>query len=268
MSIFITGDCHGEWNRRFNTKNFPEQKTMTKEDFVIVCGDFGYWTASEQQDHWLDWLNRKPFTTLFVDGNHENFDGLYSMPAESWKGGRIHRVRASVIHLMRGQIFQLEDRTFFTFGGASSHDVQGGILDRDDPEYRRKKRRLDELWIPYRINHVSWWAQELPSEEECQEGLRNLAAAGWKADYIITHCCPGSLLARMRLAERYPSDRLTEYLEHIRQKTRYRRWYFGHYHKTANVGKRETVIYEKIVPLPQGAEEEGLPVSLFPIQKI
>ena len=38
--IYITGDCHREY-RRFNTQNFPEQKGMTKEDYVIVCGDFG-----------------------------------------------------------------------------------------------------------------------------------------------------------------------------------------------------------------------------------
>ena len=41
--IYITGDCHAEFNR-FSTKRFPAQKEMTKEDFVIVCGDFsGIW---------------------------------------------------------------------------------------------------------------------------------------------------------------------------------------------------------------------------------
>lgn len=29
MSIYITGDCHGDY-RRFNTQIFPEQKEMTK----------------------------------------------------------------------------------------------------------------------------------------------------------------------------------------------------------------------------------------------
>ena len=249
MSIFITGDCHAEWNNRFNTRNFPEQKTMTKKDFVIVCGDFGYWTDSIFQDYWLDWLNEKPFTTLFVDGNHENFDGLYDMPEENWKGGRIHRVRESIIHLMRGQIFNLENHTFFTFGGASSHDIQGGVLEPDDPEYEEKRDSLEELMLPYRIHHYSWWEQELPSREECQEGLRNLEAAGWKVDYIITHCCASSIQAQMNLAGPYPEDRLTEYLESIRRKTRDRMWYFGHYHRNANVGERETALYEKIVPV-------------------
>ena len=47
--IYITGDCHREY-RRFNTQNFPEQKGMTKEDYVIVCGDFGGVWSFEKED--------------------------------------------------------------------------------------------------------------------------------------------------------------------------------------------------------------------------
>lgn len=71
--IFITGDCHRDF-RRFNTTNFPEQKEMTKEDCVIICGDFGsVWNKekeSKEEKHLLDWLESKSFTTLFIDGNH------------------------------------------------------------------------------------------------------------------------------------------------------------------------------------------------------
>ena len=38
--IYVTGDCHGDY-RRFNTAVFPEQKEMTKDDVVIILGDFG-----------------------------------------------------------------------------------------------------------------------------------------------------------------------------------------------------------------------------------
>ena len=38
--IYITGDCHRNFER-FNRSIFPEQQEMTKEDYVIVCGDFG-----------------------------------------------------------------------------------------------------------------------------------------------------------------------------------------------------------------------------------
>lgn len=43
--IYITGDCHGNFER-FNASIFPEQNEMTKNDYVIICGDFGgVWNA-------------------------------------------------------------------------------------------------------------------------------------------------------------------------------------------------------------------------------
>ena len=141
--IYITGDYHGDFER-FNTSIFPEQNEMTKEDFVIICGDFGgVWNKDEEssmETMVLDWLECKPFTTLFVDGNHENFDRLYAYPVEKWHGGKIHRIRPYVIHLMRGQVFELAGKKIFTFGGASSHDIDGGILEPDNPDYKKKKK--------------------------------------------------------------------------------------------------------------------------------
>lgn len=58
--------------------------------------------------------------------NHENFDRLMAYPVEEWHGGKIQRIRPSVIHLMRGQVFELEEKKLFTFGGASSHDIDMG----------------------------------------------------------------------------------------------------------------------------------------------
>ena len=111
--IYITGDCHSNFER-FNTRNFPEQKEMTKDDYVIICGDFGgVWNKdgeSKVETSALDWLDGNAFTTLFVDGNHENFDRLYAYPVEMWHGGKAHKIRPSVIHLMRGQIFELEEK--------------------------------------------------------------------------------------------------------------------------------------------------------------
>ena len=49
--------------------------------------------------------------------------------------------------------------------GASRHDILGGILETEDPDFETKKRKLHKVWEPYRINHLSWWAEELASEE-------------------------------------------------------------------------------------------------------
>lgn len=78
--IYITGDIHGS-PERLGVHSFYEQKEMTRDDVVIICGDFGIvWEESGEsasERYWLKWLEDKPFTTVFVCGNHENFDRLY-----------------------------------------------------------------------------------------------------------------------------------------------------------------------------------------------
>src|SRR5699024_4647782 len=114
MSIYITGDCHGDY-RRFSTEIFPEQYTMGKNDYVIVCGDFGYWSEDREQLWWRKWLDKKPFTTLWVDGNHENYDLLAVCPVEEWNGGKVQHVAPSIIHLMRGQVYDIDGCRIFAF---------------------------------------------------------------------------------------------------------------------------------------------------------
>ena len=68
--IYITGDTHGGF-QRFSTDHFPQQKRMNRDDCTVITGDFGgLWDDSPREAYWLDWLEKKPFTTLFVDGNH------------------------------------------------------------------------------------------------------------------------------------------------------------------------------------------------------
>ena len=110
--IYATGDLHGN-SLRFQPQYFPEQAEMTKDDYMIVCGDFGcIWNGDKSDDPQLDRLEALPFTVLFVDGNHENFDALNEYPVEQWHGGNAHKIRPHVIHLMRGQAFELQGRTF------------------------------------------------------------------------------------------------------------------------------------------------------------
>ena len=62
--IFITGDCHADWSK-FSTDSFPEQKEMTRDDYVIVCGDFGVWHPDNTEKWWFRWLSEKNFTLGF-----------------------------------------------------------------------------------------------------------------------------------------------------------------------------------------------------------
>ena len=59
---------------------------MTKDDLVIICGDFGgiwnYRGETKYEHYWLKWLEEKTFITLLVSGNHENFNRLSEYPEE------------------------------------------------------------------------------------------------------------------------------------------------------------------------------------------
>jgi len=245
--ILITGDTHGDFTR-FKTDIFPEQKQMNKEDFVIVCGDFGLWHDTPEECYWFDWLENKPFTTLFVDGNHSNFDRLYQMPVRDWKGGKVHFVRDSIIHLMRGQVFEIDGKKFFTMGGASSHDIDAGILDPDAPDFKSKRKKLDRQHALYRVNHVSWWKEELPSDEEYKTARQNLEACGWKVDYIISHCCPKSVMDIIGNGM-YQSDRLTTFFEEIKDRCDFDCWFFGHYHDNRVIMRKYAMLYAHIIEI-------------------
>lgn len=248
--VFLTGDTHADWMSRLNVESFPEQREMSKDDYVIICGDFGIWDNSKREKYNLDWLEQKSFTTLFVSGNHENFDILDSLPVNEWNGGKVNFLRPYVIHLMRGQIFTIADKTFFTFGGAKSHDILSGILEPDEPNFKKKKKQLDkDPFALYRINHVSYWERELPNEKEMQEGLTNLEKYNNKVDYIITHCPYTSLLREMDDGmELYKKDYLTDYLQKVKETVQYNHWFFGHMHIDKNYSyEQSSCLYEQII---------------------
>ena len=246
--IYLTGDLHGDF-QRLSPKQFREQETLSKEDILLACGDFGgVWYGDERDDEKLDWLESRPFTTAFVTGNHENYDALQTYPLEQWRGGAIRRIRPSVILLERGQVFNLCGKRFLTMGGASSHDIQDGILEPDDPLFRLKQRTLDAREAMYRVNHLSWWKEELPSEEEYQTARGNLDRAGWEVDYIITHCCPSSVQDELSSGF-YQADALTDFLDEIAQRCRFRYQFFGHYHTNRVIREKYVLLYEQIIRL-------------------
>ncbi|MBR0535286.1 MAG: metallophosphoesterase [Clostridia bacterium] len=227
--IFVTGDTHGVWER---LNEFEFKAEPAEGDSVIVAGDFGFiFDGGEHDELILDALAKKSYTILFVDGNHENHPLLNTYPVEIWYGGKIHRIRHNVIHLMRGQVFELpisewEHRKVFTFGGAFSVD--------------RGFRRLGE----------SYWNEEIPSVEELEEGKRNLEAHNNTVDYIVTHTMPTSVikLNGYYIDDKMPDKPLTDFLDFVRENVSYTRWFAGHFHenKYANDSDRIKIMYQSI----------------------
>ena len=111
--IYVTGDTHANIDiAKLNTTKFPQQKELTKNDFVIICGDFGLcWDGSHREMWWQDWLTAKNFTTLWIDGNHENFDMLYQFPLIDKFGGKVREIAPDIYHLDRGQVLTIERKS-------------------------------------------------------------------------------------------------------------------------------------------------------------
>ena len=226
MRLFITGDTHGDIDfHKLNTKNFPQGTQLTKQDYVIVCGDFGaVWDGAKSDKYLQKWYNEKPWTTLFIDGNHENHDLLNSYPVSEWNGGKVHFITPSIIHLMRGQVYKIGNKTFFTMGGAESHDKI------------------------YRKEGISWWPREMPSNDEYEEGLENLNKVNNQVDYILSHCAPDQL--QEQIAYWYKHNKLTNYLEVVQQTIKFGWHYFGHYHIDKDfLNCKATCLYNNIIEL-------------------
>ena len=251
MAIYVTGDIHGNPNR-FSYDNFPVQKELTKDDYVIILGDFGMiWSGDNDEHEKLDWLNERSFTTLFIDGNHENFDLLSLYPIVDYHGGKAHKIRDNIYHLMRGYIFDIDGKKFFAFGGAKSHDIRDGVLDPNNynsiQQFYEAYNRMRSSGKVFRVNGISWWKQEIPDEFEMERGINSLKKVNNTVDFVIAHCAPQSIASIMG----YPDiDKLTVYFDDlIVDGLKFDKFYFGHYHRDEQVLGRFICMYERIVQI-------------------
>ena len=258
--IYLTGDTHGEFTRLSNRHLKGKDMKLTTDDYVIVCGDFGLcWEYGGTFNYGCKFFEGKPYTVLWIQGNHENYDMIKEFALEEWNGGKVrHIVRDKVILLERGQVFCIQGKTFFTFGGASSHDVEGGILERSDPDFRLKVKRARKRGLNYRIVGESWWLEELPSEEEMLEGIENIDKADQEVDYIITHCCSTRIQNVLDSGSggQYEPDVLTDYLDQIEEKVSFKHWFFGHYHADRKIDRKHTLLYQTIISLEDMKEDQ------------
>ncbi len=233
--IFITGDTHGSYDMtKLSRRHFQEGKTLTKNDYVIICGDFGcVWGGElEKSDKWWqNWLDEQTWTTLWIDGNHENHDLLQTYPVEQWHGGRIHKINNSIYHLMRGEVFTINDKTIFTFGGGYSTDRA------------------------YRKEGVSWWKGELPTHEEVNYALQSLEKYNNHVDIILTHDAPRDIkeylgfynLCDMSVyGEEYEDIHSTLYF--FKKNIVFQDWYLGHYHIDKDIGNMH-ILYNEIIEI-------------------
>lgn len=145
--------------------------------------------------------------------------------------------------------FLLFKKKIFAFGGARSHDISDGILNPDDYKPGEFRKVYNDWWDAgkmFRVKNISWWEREMPIPEEMGNGLNNLDECRNNVDFIISHCGPASTVALFS-AGTFKPDTLTKYFEEIRQRVKYKKWIFGHYHMNKNVTDKDICIYEQII---------------------
>lgn len=209
MTVVI-GDVHGRPDIIWEV-----MQVLPPGSNIICTGEFGhgfyYQYCSEEK--FYDYIAEQDILILFVDGNHEDFSKLNSLPVSVWNGGKAHIIRHNLIHLMRGEIYTINEKRIFTFGGGYS-------LDRER-----------------RTEGIDWWPEENIQETDRQNADNNLAVHNHKVDFCITHTAPIDTVGR--LAYNHPGVikkkvmeefEITNYLQLVADTTEYSKWYFGHFH--------------------------------------
>lgn len=222
--VYVTGDTHGDINFFKN----PKLKKLTEDDYLIICGDFGFlWDNSEKEKKALEVLKKKKYTICFVDGCHENYDMLGAYQPYRFKGGNAHKIAPNIYHLLRGEIFTFDRKTFFCMGGGESEDLD------------------------MRCEGESWWKDEMPTSEELMNGAKNLKDNEMQVDYVITHEAPAIAkdFIRLHTNNRMHLTPLNTYLQELMKGIEYNHWFFGSIHMDLNISKKMTAVFNDIIKI-------------------
>lgn len=216
--IYITGDTHADFSRFKD----PALRKLKKNDALIICGDFGFiWNGSPEEKKLLKKIGKLPYNVLFVEGSHENYDLLEEYEVSEWCGGKTRLISGRLRQLMRGQVFEIAEKTVFTFGGGQTDDI-------------------------YELQEGSnWWEREIPSDEELEEGLENLEKSKNKVDFIVTYEPP----AKMQdfLLGNGERNHINTYLNKIYDNVEFKGWFFGKLHLNKLVPPKYRAVYDSIV---------------------
>lgn len=219
MATFLKGDIHGNL---FEIIDFINRFNLGKNDNIIILGDCGIAWRKDKKDLaqniklWNECGNGVKL--YFIDGNHENFNILNSLPIENNMG----KIADNIYHLRRGQVYEFENKKILVCGGADSID-----------KYRR-------------IENFTWWKEEAIS----QETINDIPAGHY--DYVLTHCCPRSVFEKNRiylstlqfLDENKINHSSEDMLEQLKNKITFDHWFFGHYHINRNLDEKFTCLFE------------------------
>lgn len=86
----------------------------------------------------------------------------------------------------------------------------------------------------------------MPSGDEYAKATAVLKANENKIDYIISHCAPTSIVYELGYDEH---DELTDFLQCVKRTCKFKRWFFGHYHRDEDINDEFSLLYHRILKL-------------------
>lgn len=155
--LALIGDLHTDRHAASNALyQIADDPRITR---VVQVGDLNFLPGFARGERFLDEVNAVAaecgFVLEFIDGNHDNHEGLALLERDEMGRGV---VREHIRHLPRGFRFELDDVSFLAFGGAVS--VNRWMLTEGE----------------------DWWPGEVPTYREYHDAIE----AG-PADVIIAH---------------------------------------------------------------------------------
>ena len=184
----------------------------TDDDLLIILGDLGLdfedTAACREFTRYFKTINKK---IAVIDGNHENFGFINSLPTGDMYGGKVRILNESIVFLTRGNIYSIDGQTFFVMGGCESSE----------------KWRKAGLWSPL----------ENPNREEIDRAYENLSKHNNRVDYVLTH----RYTKPEKNADPMTLDGLISYID---KNVEFRHWFSGHWHEYREIDDRHTVVYD------------------------
>lgn len=212
MNFYITGDCHGDFDR---VEQFCQEYETSKDDVLIILGDAGinYW-LNRLDTELKDRLSDFPITLFCIHGNHEarpwevgNYDEVV------WNEGIVYveEKYPNILFAQDGEIYNFNEKKVVVIGGAYSVDKY------------------------YRFtNSLPWFDTEQPDEEIKQYVESQLDKADWSVDIVLSHTVPVEAEPEWAFIpgiDQETIDKSTEkWLQEIYEKLDFSKWYAGHYH--------------------------------------
>ena len=192
--LYITGNIHGEMARFEDAR----MRKLKKGDTLIVCGDFGFlWDGGQKEEKY---------------------------PITEWNGGKVQQISGNLYHLMRGQVYELEGKKLFTFGGGESAEKQ------------------------MYIDAGKWWEQEMPGLEEMRAAVDSLRAHDFQVDYILTHE-PAPGMPAHKVNPKDSTNQLDAFFDELVKRVQYDKWFFGSLHIDRKITAKTYAVFNEVVPL-------------------